>query len=77
MRLSLECASIQAVALERADNKYAELQRAKRDNERLAAALEWEYVELQRAKRDNERLAAEFEWTEAELQRAKRDNVQR
>ena len=40
VRLSVEFASIQAVALERADNKDAELQRVKRDNERLAAALE-------------------------------------
>ena len=40
VRLSVEFASIQAVALERADNKDAELQRVKRDNERLVGALE-------------------------------------
>ena len=48
----MEFASIQAVALERADNKEAELQRVKRDNERLAAALEWKHAVLQRARRD-------------------------
>ena len=77
VRLCVEFASIQAVALERADNKDAELQRVKRDNERLAAALEGKEAELQRVKRDNERLAAALEWKEAELQRAKRDKVQR
>ena len=77
VRLCVEFASIQAVALERADNKDAELQRVKRDNERLAAALEGRDAELQRAKRDNERLAAALAWKEAELQRAKRDKVQR
>ena len=46
VRLSVEFASIQAVALERADNKDAELQRVKRDNERLAAALEGKEAEL-------------------------------
>ena len=70
VRLSVEFASIQAVALERADNKDAELQRVKRDNERLAAALEGKEAELRRVKRDSERLAA----AEAELQRVKRDN---
>ena len=71
VRLCVEFASIQAVALERADNKDAELQRVKRDNERLAAALEGKEAELQRVKRDIERLAAALEWKEAELQRAK------
>ena len=74
VRLSVEFASIQAVALERADNKEAELQRVKRDNERLAAALEGKEAELRRVKRDSERLAAAPEWKEAELQRVKRDN---
>jgi hypothetical protein len=74
VRLSVEFASIQAVALERADNKDAELQRVKRDNERLAAALEGKEAELRRVKRDSERLAAAPEWKEAELQRVKRDN---
>ena len=40
VRLCVEFASIQAVALDWAVNKDAELQRVKRDNERLAAALE-------------------------------------
>ena len=60
VRLSVEFASIQAVALERADNKEAELQRVKRDNERLAAALEWKEAELQRAKRDKVQRGAHF-----------------
>ena len=77
VRLCVEFASIQAVALDWAVNKDAELQRVKRDNERLAAALEGKEAELQRVKRDIERLAAALEWKEAELQRAKRDKVQR
>ena len=60
VRLPVEFASIQAVALERADNKEAELQRVKRDNERLAAALEWKEAELQRAKRDKVQRGAHF-----------------
>ena len=60
VRLSVEFASIQAVALERADNKDAELQRVKRDNERLAGALEWKDAELQRAKRDKVQRGAHF-----------------
>ena len=60
VRLCVEFASIQAVALDWAVNKDAELQRVKRDNERLAAALEWKEAELQRAK--------------MELQRAEMDN---
>ena len=71
VRLCVEFASIQAVALDWAVNKDAELQRVKRDNERLAAALEGKEAELQRVKRDIERLAAALEWKEAELQRAK------
>ena len=74
VRLSVEFASIQAVALERADNKDAELQRVKRDNELLAAAFEGKEAELRRVKRDSERLAAALEWKEAELQRVKRDD---
>ena len=89
VRLSVEFASIQAVALERADNKEAELQRVKRDIERLVAALEWKEAELQRAKMelqraemdnslwlaaDFQRLAAALAWKEAELRRVKRDN---